>query len=465
MASNLLISNVNLGASSVNIQDALNSGTTVTAPVSIFTNRMKQPVVAASTANVDISTLDAGDVLDGITLSNDDRVLLKNQTTGSQNGIYVVATGEGNTARASDMPTAATITQVEGSTILVLGGTVNAGKTFILTDAAGIVGTGALTFAEPSATATSIEAHNIDPGTAAVSITTSTGNVTIDSATSGTVAVGTSAATTLSLGNSSATTTVTGALTATTGTSALNLGTDNSSGAVNIATTGTRTVTVGSSAATVALTGGITATTGTSALNLGTDNSSGAVNIATSGTRTVTVGSSAASLALVGGVTVTTGSSALDLGTDASTGAIGVGTAGNRAISLGHATSTTGISLGSGEYVFGVNESGTGNTHTFTLQDDSAYVATAELIFYIDNTSYTYVKTSTVVYIDASASADAQKIGTDDVQSRGVMTGITVAWSVSSNTLILTVGASSATIKGTIKILTTSGTVPTRVIA
>ena len=53
---------------------------------------IKESVRVATTANITISTaLNNGDTLDGITLATDDRVLVKNQTTGSQNGIYVVA--------------------------------------------------------------------------------------------------------------------------------------------------------------------------------------------------------------------------------------------------------------------------------------------------------------------------------------------------------------------------------------
>jgi hypothetical protein len=49
-----------------------------------FTTRM--PVKAASTGNVDITAV--LNALDGFTLSANDRVLLKNQTTASQNGVY-----------------------------------------------------------------------------------------------------------------------------------------------------------------------------------------------------------------------------------------------------------------------------------------------------------------------------------------------------------------------------------------
>lgn len=65
-------------------------------------DKWKQPARAASTANVDISTdLENGDTLDGVTLATGDRVLLKNQSTGTQNGIYVVA-ATGAASRAVD---------------------------------------------------------------------------------------------------------------------------------------------------------------------------------------------------------------------------------------------------------------------------------------------------------------------------------------------------------------------------
>lgn len=52
---------------------------------------IKEAVRVATTANITIATaLNNGDTLDGITLATDDRVLVKNQSTGSQNGIYVV---------------------------------------------------------------------------------------------------------------------------------------------------------------------------------------------------------------------------------------------------------------------------------------------------------------------------------------------------------------------------------------
>lgn len=51
---------------------------------------VKDSVRAATTANI---TLSGTQTVDGVSLAAGDRVLVKNQTTGSQNGIYVVAAG------------------------------------------------------------------------------------------------------------------------------------------------------------------------------------------------------------------------------------------------------------------------------------------------------------------------------------------------------------------------------------
>jgi len=59
-------------------------------------------VRCATTANITIATaLNNGDTLDGVTLSTDDKVLVKNQSTASQNGIYIVGSSP---ARWSKMP-------------------------------------------------------------------------------------------------------------------------------------------------------------------------------------------------------------------------------------------------------------------------------------------------------------------------------------------------------------------------
>ena len=53
---------------------------------------VKVPARAATTANIDLSTdLEDADVIDGVTLATGDRVLVKDQTDASENGIYIVA--------------------------------------------------------------------------------------------------------------------------------------------------------------------------------------------------------------------------------------------------------------------------------------------------------------------------------------------------------------------------------------
>jgi hypothetical protein len=94
---------------------------------------VKQSVRVASTANVAISTgLEAGDIIDGVTLVAGDRVLLKNQTTASQNGIYV-AVASGAASRSSDANgTADTGELKSGTFVFVEEGTVNSDKGFVV---------------------------------------------------------------------------------------------------------------------------------------------------------------------------------------------------------------------------------------------------------------------------------------------------------------------------------------------
>ena len=62
---------------------------------------VKQSVRAATTAAINLaSDLNNGDVLDGVTLVTGDRILVKNQVSDSENGIYV-ATASGAASRSS----------------------------------------------------------------------------------------------------------------------------------------------------------------------------------------------------------------------------------------------------------------------------------------------------------------------------------------------------------------------------
>lgn len=85
----------------------------------------KNSVRAASTANL---SLTGTQTVDGVALIANDRILVKDQTTGGQNGIYVVAAGAW--ARATDNDTAA---EMVGAVVPVEEGTVNADKIFLQT--------------------------------------------------------------------------------------------------------------------------------------------------------------------------------------------------------------------------------------------------------------------------------------------------------------------------------------------
>ena len=104
-------------------------------------------VRVATTGNGALSTAyAAGQSVGGITLITGDRILIKNQSTASQNGVYVV-NASGAPTRASDMP-AGVLNISDGFSVLVQDGTVNSGAIWRLTNVSNpTVGTDALTFA------------------------------------------------------------------------------------------------------------------------------------------------------------------------------------------------------------------------------------------------------------------------------------------------------------------------------
>ena len=83
----------------------------------------KQAVRVATTANVALATgLEAGDSIDGITLVAGDRILVKNQTDASENGIYI-ASASGAASRATDFDSLSPIDEVNGAYTFVQEGT------------------------------------------------------------------------------------------------------------------------------------------------------------------------------------------------------------------------------------------------------------------------------------------------------------------------------------------------------
>ncbi|QGH73464.1 MAG: tail fiber protein [Siphoviridae sp. ctvD11] len=102
----------------------------------------KKPCRVATTANI---TLSGTQTIDGVAVVANDRVLVKDQTTGSENGIYKVASGAWS--RAEDCNTNDEV--IAGISVVVTEGTVNADGLFILsTNDTIVLGTTALTFTE-----------------------------------------------------------------------------------------------------------------------------------------------------------------------------------------------------------------------------------------------------------------------------------------------------------------------------
>lgn len=105
---------------------------------------IKQPVKAATTANI---TLSGEQTIDGVACVTDDRVLVKNQTTGSENGIYVVDTGAWT--RAKDFNGVYDI--VSGTMVRVNQGSANANAWFVVSTSDPItIGTTSLSFSRES---------------------------------------------------------------------------------------------------------------------------------------------------------------------------------------------------------------------------------------------------------------------------------------------------------------------------
>lgn len=100
----------------------------------------KQSVRAATTAN--IATLSGTMTIDGIALVAGDRVLVKDQTTASQNGIYLVAAGAWTRSLDAD-----SWLELPGAYVFAESGTVNADMGFVCAvEPGGTLNTTAITF-------------------------------------------------------------------------------------------------------------------------------------------------------------------------------------------------------------------------------------------------------------------------------------------------------------------------------
>lgn len=111
----------------------------------------KEPVRAATTANIATLAGGAPNTVDGVSLAVGDRVLVKNQTTAAQDGIYEVQTlgtgANGTWVRTADMDVAA---EANNATVLVEAGTLAAGDIYTQTATIVTLGTTSMAWVKSS---------------------------------------------------------------------------------------------------------------------------------------------------------------------------------------------------------------------------------------------------------------------------------------------------------------------------
>jgi hypothetical protein len=182
---------------------------------------VKASVKAATTANI---TLSGAQTIDGISLVAGDRCLVKNQTTTSQNGIYVVAAS--TWSRATDMDL---WTEVPGAFTFVEQGSTLADTGWVSTsDQGGTLGSTAITFTQFSGAGTYTAGNGLSLAGGSFSVTGTTNRISVSGSgvdisssyvgqatitTLGTIATGTWNGTTIAVANGgSGATTLTGVL-------------------------------------------------------------------------------------------------------------------------------------------------------------------------------------------------------------------------------------------------------------
>jgi hypothetical protein len=129
--------------------------------------------------NIDLSTdLEAGDVIDGITLVAGDRVLVNGQSTQSQNGIYVVQ-ASGAAVRAIDFDTPTEVKS--GDFIFVSAGTNYANTGWVQTLSPATIGTDPISFTQFSGAGTYLagDGLTLTGSTFSVDVTPTSGNASL----------------------------------------------------------------------------------------------------------------------------------------------------------------------------------------------------------------------------------------------------------------------------------------------
>jgi hypothetical protein len=284
----------------------------------------KSAVRVATTTNGTLATAFAnGQTVDGVVLATGNRILLKNQTTATENGIYTV-NASGAPTRATDSDTGA---ELVNATVLVSEGTVNADTQWTCTNNSTItIGSTNITFAQIAGAGTYTNGTGITLTGNVFAIDTTvvarkTDNLSVFAATtssqlagiisdetgSGSLVFGTSPTLTTPSWTGAMTGSSTPLITTTTGTAltvgtldtgALNLDTG-TTGAINIGTNANaKTITIGNSTGATA----ISIDAGTGSLLIGSSAVARTASFATGNNSTqqlVTIGSTASASSLV----------------------------------------------------------------------------------------------------------------------------------------------------------------------
>ncbi len=139
---------------------------------------------AATTANVNLTNgLEAGDSIDGVTLVAGDRVLVKDQSDATENGLYLAV----SSGAASRDPEHDTIAELSGQMIVVNQGTSNDNKIFLCTtDSSATIGSSNITYSQvtPANVGTVTSVGVADAG--ASEFTTTSDLILVDDGASGT---------------------------------------------------------------------------------------------------------------------------------------------------------------------------------------------------------------------------------------------------------------------------------------
>src|SRR6056300_1192690 len=138
---------------------------------------------AGTTANIDLTAdLQNGDIIDGVTLVTGDRVLVKDQTDATANGLYIVVAS----GTASRDPEFDTIAELSGQMIVVNQGTSNDNKIFLCTtDSDATIGVSNITYTQvtPANSGTVTSVGVADSGSSEFTVTgspiTSSGTITL----------------------------------------------------------------------------------------------------------------------------------------------------------------------------------------------------------------------------------------------------------------------------------------------